>query len=63
MYGGVKRVINRRRGQSVRLKIQWMIFLNNERERMIKKKYQQLLLHSRFSGITTMDDTQTLWAM
>ena len=45
-----------------------MIFLNKERKRMIEKKYQhfdklntsQLLLHSRFSGITTTDDTQTL---
>lgn len=29
---------------------------------MIKEKYTQLLLSHQISGITTIDDTHTLWA-
>ncbi len=31
--------------------------------KMIKKKYQQLLLHAQLGGITTIGDTQTLGAI
>ncbi len=44
----------------IRLKTQLMIFLNKVKEKRIKKKYQQLLLHAKFGGITTIDDTHTL---
>ena len=30
------------------------------REEMINDKYTQLLLHTQFGGITTIDDTQSL---
>jgi len=37
-----------------------MIFLIKAKEKMIMKKYQQLLLHSQFGRITIIDDIQTL---
>jgi len=37
-----------------------MNFLIKAKEKMIMKKYQQLLLHSQFGGITIIDDTQML---
>ena len=46
--------------QSIRLKTQLMFFLNKMKEKRINKKYQQLLLHAKFGGITTIDDTHTL---